>query len=448
MFSRKFFRTNYFSRWIAGGFAMIILIGAFLLNLPCASKNHLSIGLINALFTSTSATCVTGLVIADTFQQWTLFGQLVILFLMQIGGLGFITLGTYLLVFFRTRIGVRGRSYLKENLNALHISGVVRLTLNVINWTFLFESIGAFLLGFRFIPQFGFWKGIYFSIFHSVSAFCNAGFDLMGINSAYSSLSAYSGDWLVNLVITFLIIIGGLGFIVWADMEIHRFHFKKYMLHSKIVLVATVFLILSGTMVYYFLERNRLFSDMPIQQQLWSSFFSSVTARTAGFNTTDTALLSEPSKLFTILLMFIGGSPSSTAGGVKTVTIAILLITLYSNLKRTEGVNIFGRRLSNNAINMAAVVISINLILSVMGAILILFFQKTTMSDTLFETFSAMGTVGLSTGVTRNLCFGSKVVIILLMYCGRLGSLTFAFIFSRGKEKAPIMQPVEKVIVG
>ena len=435
-------------RLIAMGFALIILIGSFLLMLPLASKSGLSIDFTDALFTSASATCVTGLVVVDTFQQWSLFGQLVILCLIQIGGLGFITFGTYMLVLFRQKIGLKGREYVKESLNILQLSGVVKLVIHIINWTFVVEIIGAALLSIRFIPQFGLFRGMYFSVFHSVSAFCNAGFDLMGIHSAFSSFCAYSDDWLVNFVLSSLIIIGGIGFVVIDDIVKYKFHFRRYVLHSKLVIITTLILIVLGTVVYFLLEKDNLFSNMSISEKWLSSYFSSITARTAGFNTTDTSALSSPSKLFTMILMFIGGSPASCAGGVKTTTIAIIFITLYSHLKNTDEVNIFGRSLYQSAIQKATVVITINLLLSISGVMFIMIFQNLSLEDTLFEVFSAIETVGMSTGITGDLCTSSKIVLVLLMYSGRLGSLTFAFIFARTGVKPPIRRPKEKLIVG
>lgn len=433
---------------IAYGFALIILTGSFLLNLPIASRNNISINYTDALFTATSATCVTGLVIKDTYEQWSIFGQLVILSLIQIGGLGFITLVTYFLTYTKKKINLKEREFIKESLSFFNLKGVVGFGRKIINIAFTIEIIGAIFLSFRFIPKYGPLYGSYYSLFHSISAFCNAGFDLMGKDRAFSSFTGYNTDWLVNIDLCVLIIIGGIGFIVWNDYFKFKFNLKKYSLHSKIAITTTLILIIVGTLTYFQLEKNNLYSGLSVHDKFLNSFFSSVTARTAGFNTSDTSKLSEAGKLFTILLMFIGGSPASTAGGIKTTTIAIIFITLYSHVKNRDSINVYGRRLHKHAINKAAVVVSLNLFLAFFGAITIMYMQPFSMEDTLFETFSAIGTVGMSTGITGHLSFGSKIVIIALMYLGRLGSLTFAFLFARSKKVLPIQQPSEDIIVG
>lgn len=436
------------TQFIAYGFFCIIMIGTLLLMLPLASRDGRSEPFLNCLFTATSASCVTGLVVADTWSQWSLFGQLVILTMIQIGGLGFITVGVFISIILRRKIGLKERGLLQESVNTLQIGGVVRLAKKIIIGTCIFEGTGALLLAIRFIPQFGFLKGVFYGIFHSISAFCNAGFDLMGNQQPYSSFVAYYDDWLVNLVIMSLIVIGGIGFIVWDDLSRHKLRFKKYMLHTKIVLVTTLILIFGGGLLFYIMERDNLLVGMNTSGKILTSLFSSVTARTAGFNTTDTAALTDGSKLLTIILMFIGGSPGSTAGGIKTTTLVVLLLCVHSNIKQTYGVNIFGRRLEDDAVKRAGTILTINLLLALTASLVIMALQPLGFSDILFETFSAIGTVGMTTGITRALHPISRVIIILLMYCGRIGSLSFALAFVQSKRKAHIQQPAEAINVG
>ena len=416
--------------------------------LPFASRDGQSEPFLNCLFTATSASCVTGLVVADTWSQWSLFGQLVILTMIQIGGLGFITVGVFISIVLRRKIGLKDSGLMMESVNTLQIGGVVRLAKKIIIGTCIFEGTGAVLLAIRFIPQFGFLRGLFYGIFHSISAFCNAGFDLMGGQTPYSSFVAYYDDWLVNLVIMSLIIIGGIGFIVWDDLSRNKLHFRKYMLQTKIVLVTTAILVFGGGLLFYLLERNHLLVGMNTSGKILTSLFSSVTARTAGFNTTDTAALTDGSKLLTIILMFIGGSPGSTAGGIKTTTLVVLLLCVHSNIKQTYGINIFGRRLENDAVKRAGTILTINLLLAVTASLAIMAIQPLGFSDILFETFSAIGTVGMTTGITRALHPVSRCIIILLMYCGRIGSLSFALAFVQSKRKPHVQQPAEAINIG
>lgn len=436
------------TQFIAYGFFCVIMAGTLLLMLPISSRNGHSESFLNCLFTATSASCVTGLVVVDTWSQWSLFGQLVVLTMIQIGGLGFITVGVFISIVLRRRIGLKERGLLKESVNTLQIGGVVRLAKKIIIGTCMFEGAGAILLAIRFIPQFGFLKGMFYGIFHSISAFCNAGFDLMGQKQPFQSFVGYYNDWLVNLVLMSLIVIGGIGFIVWDDISRNKLHIRRYMLHTKVVLMTTFILIFGGALLFYLLERNHLLAGMDTSGKILTSLFSSVTARTAGFNTTDTASLTGGSKLLTIILMFIGGSPGSTAGGIKTTTLVVLLLCVHSNIKQTYGVNIFGRRLENDAIKRAATILTINLLLAVTASLAIMAIQPLGFSDILFETFSAIGTVGMTTGITRALHPASRLIIILLMYCGRIGSLSFALAFVQSKRKPHVQQPVEQINIG
>ncbi len=437
------------TQFIAYGFFAIILIGALLLMLPIANRGGKNLGFINCLLTATSATCVTGLVAADTWSQWTLFGQMVILAMIQIGGLGFITIGVFVSIILRRRVSLKARGLMQESMNTLQIGGIVRLAKKIVQGTILFEGAGAVLLSIRFVPEFGFFRGVYYGIFHSISAFCNGGFDLMGIREPYSSLTYYAGDWLVNFTIISLIVIGGIGFIVWDDLSKKGLHFRKYLLHTKIVLVTTAILLAGGSLFFFALERNNLMVGMRPGEMFWTSLFQSATARTAGFNTTDTAALTDGSKLLTIILMFIGGSPGSTAGGIKTTTLAVLLLSARASIRQTVGVEIYNRRLDDEAVRQAGLILIINLALAMAAAMWMVLAQpELAMSDVLFETFSAIGTAGMSTGTTRELLLASRVPLIILMFCGRVGSLSSALAFTQSKKKPPVMQPVEKITVG
>lgn len=437
-------------RVIALGYLSVIAAGTLLLLLPAATKAGEKTDFLTALFTATTATCVTGLVVVDTGTHWTTLGHLIILFMIQLGGLGFMTMGMMFAMFLKKKVTLRARGLLQESMNGLQLGGIVRLVRMTLRGTALIELAGAVLLSIRFIPIFGMGKGIFYGIFHSVSAFCNAGIDLLGgYSGQYASFVDFYGDTLINVVLMALIIIGGIGFFVWDDIKKKKFHVGKYMLHTKMTLYMTAVLLIGGTVVYWIFERNNLLTGMSVKDQLLASAFSSVTARTAGFNTIDTGALTSASKLFTMVLMFIGGSPGSTAGGVKTVTIMVLLAYVWSNLRTSKGVNIFHRRMDDDVIRKASNVVVISSLLAVGAAVLICYMQPhLPVEDVLFEIFSAIGTVGMSTGLTRELSTGSRIVIILLMYCGRIGSMSFALSFTERKKVAPVQLPVEKIMIG
>lgn len=437
-------------RVIAFGYLMVVLSGTLLLLLPAATVSGKETGILTALFTATSATCVTGLVVVDTATHWTTFGHIIILLMIQIGGLGFMTMGVLLAMVLRKKISLRARGLLQESMNYMQVGGILRLVRTTFRGTLLFEGVGAVLLAVRFIPVFGVAKGIAYGIFHSVSAFCNAGFDLMGgYSGSYSSLVEFHGDILINFVIMALIILGGIGFFVWSDIKSNKFHVKKYMLHTKITLFTTALLLVAGTFFYYLFEKENLLAGMNGKDQFLASAFSSVTARTAGFNTIDTGALTNASKLLTMLLMFIGGSPGSTAGGIKTVTALVLVAYVWSNLRDSKGVNIFNRRLDDDVIRKASNVVVISMLMAVVSVIFICFNQPyLAVEDVMFEVFSAIGTVGMSTGLTRDLSLVSRIVVILLMYCGRIGSMSFALSFTERKKVAPVQLPIEKIMIG
>ncbi len=436
------------TRLIAFGFAMIILTGTLLLTLPFANKSGHG-NMLNSLFTATSATCVTGLVVADSHQNWTTFGQLVILCMIQVGGLGFMTIGAYISVILKKRIGLQEREQLQESVNTLEIAGVVRLVKKIVQGALCIELLGAVLLSFRFIPRFGVVKGIYYSLFHAVSAFCNGGFDLMGTEEAYSSLVAYEGDILVNLVIVALILVGGIGFIVWDDVARNKWHLKRYLLHSKIVLTVTFLLTVIGTVLFLLTENNAAFAGMSPLEKVLDALFSAVTPRTAGFNSVDTAALSNSGKLITMVMMFVGGSPGSTAGGVKTTSVIVLLFYAGAMVLNKEDINLFGRRLTDEVVKKANAVVIINATLTIVATVIIMALQPLlNFEDVLFEVLSAIGTVGMTVGITRDLDIIARVILIVLMYCGRLGSLSFALVFAQKNTSAPMRQPQEKIIVG
>lgn len=437
-----------YTRMVALGFALIILIGTILLSLPIAARNRECVGFLEALFTATSATCVTGLIVADTYQNWSLFGQLVILGLIQIGGLGFITIGSYIAVLLKKKIGLKEREAIHESVSTLQVAGVIKLVRKIIIGTFAFELIGAVLLSIRFIPQFGFWRGCYMGIFHAISAFCNGGFDLMGINEAYSSLVAYEGDVLVNLTVMSLILIGGAGFIVWDDLHRNGLHFRKYLLHTKIVLIASFILVFGGALLFWILEKDNVFAGMSVKEQILGALFASVSPRTAGFNTVDVAAMTDGGKFLSVILMFIGGNPGSTAGGVKVTTVVVMLLSMLAMVRGTHGVNVMDRRLDEDAVKRASTIVTLNMTLALSAVLILTALQPLDLADVMLEVFSAIGTVGMSTGITRELCTVSRLVLIMLMYCGRLGSLTFTLVFAQKKPEPPVRQPEEKIVVG
>lgn len=432
---------------VAAGYAAVILAGACLLMLPVSAREGAATPL-QAFFTAVSASCVTGLVLVDTGVYWSLFGQITILFLIQIGGLGFMTISVRLLLLLRRRVRLRYREVMVESINSTQIGGILRLTKEIVAGTLFFELAGAALLAIRFVPEFGWGKGIYYSVFHAVSAFCNAGFDLMGEKAAFSSLTGYRGDLLVNLTVMALIIIGGLGFLVWEDLLRNRLHWRKYRLQTKIVLSVTAALLLGGMAGTLWMERDGVFAGMGAGEQAMAALFQSCTARTAGFNTVDTAALSDGGKLLTMLLMFIGGSPGSTAGGVKTTTLMVLLVYAVSSIRHEQDAHIFGRSLTAEILRKAVTVFMLHILLASTGVLLLLAIQPLPLTDALFEVFSALGTVGMTTGVTRSLEPASCCVVMFLMYCGRVGSASFAVALLEKKARPPVRFPEERITVG
>lgn len=437
-----------YSQISAISFMSIILVGALLLTLPISSISGEATPFIDALFTSASATCVTGLVVYDTYTHFSLFGQIVILSLIQIGGLGFMIIATLFSLMLKRKIGLKERGMLQESVSTIHIGGIVRLTKHILFGTVIFEAIGAIILALRFYPDMGLKQGLYNGVFHSISAFCNAGFDLMGRFEPSSSLTLYSGDIVVNLVIMSLIVVGGVGFLVWEDIFTNKLKFCKYRLHTKIVLVVTATLIIVPAIIFYSIERTNSFAGMGTTESWLASFFQSITPRTAGFNTVNIAELSEGSILLTIILMVIGGSPGSTAGGVKTTSFAVIILSLIASIRHTEDINVFNRRLERDVIKKAYDVITIYFMCCALAVLLICALQPFGLKEVFFEVVSALSTVGMSTGITPDLNSLSKFIITLLMFFGRVGSLSVALVFSEKKEYIPIRKPVEKISIG
>lgn len=429
---------------ISGSFALVILTGAVLLMLPSSSKTGTFTPFNEALFTSTSAVCVTGLVVRDTASSWSYFGQIIILLLIQIGGLGVITVGASFALLSRRKISLMQRTTMQEAIAAPKMGGVVNLTQFILKATFCTELLGALCLIPVFVPKYGA-RGIWMSVFHSISAFCNAGFDLMGTKAKpFVSLTSYYWHPGVVIVIMSLIICGGIGFLTWQDIFIHRLHFHHYRMQTKVILFTTAILIILPAILFY----NVDYANLPEKERLLCSLFQSVTPRTAGFNTTDYNAMTGSSRAVTIILMLIGGSPGSTAGGMKTTTIAVLFANAVSIFLRKEDPQLFHRRIDTQAVRNASTIILLYLSLFTGGAIAISLLEGLPMDACLFETASAVGTVGLTLGITPNLGVASQFILIILMFLGRVGGLTLIYAAFSGKQKNLSKAPVEKIIVG
>ena len=436
-------------RILALGYMGVILLGSFLLSLPISSKAGEWTPYINALFTSTSATCVTGLITYDTFMHWTLFGQIVVILLIQVGGIGFMTVVTLFSFALGRRIGLYERIILAQSAGAMGHGGVVKLVKRIIIFTFSVELVGALLLMIRFIPDYGAGNGIWFSIFHSISAFCNAGFDLMGINgTAFSSLTRYVGDPLVNLTICALIVIGGMGYVVWSDIWDKKFRYKKYRLHTRIVLCSTFILVFLPALLIYAFEYDGVLAGMGAGESFLACLFQSVTPRTAGFNTLPLNELSESTLLLMDILMLIGGNSGSTAGGIKVTTIVVILFGLYSSVRGQKEIVIGKRSVDLSLVKQAMSLFAIYLILTMLAVMIICAIEPYTLSQVLFECCSAICTVGLTTGITPSLTAGSKVILILLMYAGRVGVLTLAGAMMAKPKPSLTSRPHEKILIG
>ena len=425
------------------GFAGTILLGTLLLMLPVASVSGNVTPFSDALFTATSAVCVTGLVVYDTATYWSMFGQFIILMLIQIGGLGIVTVAVATTMISGKKIGLMQRSTMQESISAPKVGGIVRLTGFILKMTFSLEIIGAICMLPVFWKDFGI-KGIWMALFHSVSAFCNAGFDLMGTRSPFSSLTSYSANPLINIVIIVLIVTGGIGFLVWEDIKTNKLHWNKYRMQTKVVLTTTFVLITLPAVYFYFREFNALSGS----ERLLTSVFQSVTTRTAGFNTADYAELTGSGQMITIMLMLIGGSPGSTAGGMKTTTVAVLLFSAISVFRRKNDVECFNRRIADSTIKNASAILLMYIVLFLAGGIIISGVEGLPLLACLFETASAIGTVGLSLGITSTLGGISKVILIALMFFGRVGGLTVIFATISAVRQNVSKKPLEKITVG
>ena len=426
------------------GFAGVILVGTILLMLPFSSLEKVSTPFHEALFTATSAVCVTGLVVKDTGSYWSLAGQMIILALIQIGGLGVVTVAASVSLLSGKKISLMQRSTMQNAISAPKVGGIVRLTRFILKGTFLIEAAGALLLLPVFLVDFG-KKGIWMSIFHSISAFCNAGFDILGTDSSmFPSLTRYSGNILINLVIMLLIITGGIGFLTWDDIYTNKLNFKRYRMQSKIILMTTACLILFPTVFFYICDLTKL----PMEKRLLAAAFQSVTTRTAGFNTINISEMSEASKAVMILLMLIGGSPGSTAGGMKTTTFSVLILNAIATFRSQENAGAFGRRLEYHVIKNAATIAMLYFALFFGGGIAISVYEGLPLLNCLYEAASAVGTVGLTLGITPELHVFSQVVLIILMYLGRVGGLTLIYAVFSGRNKGNAKLPLEKITVG
>ena len=426
------------------GFIAVILIGALLLMLPVSSKAGIITPFNEALFTSTSAVCVTGLVVQDTATYWSWFGQGIILVLIQIGGLGVITIAVSFALLSGRKISLMQRSVMQEAISAPKVGGIVRLTGFILKGTFLVEFTAAFIMMPVFVKDFGA-KGIWMAIFHSISAFCNAGFDLMGTeNVKYASLTSYISHPLINITIMLLIIIGGIGFLTWEDILKNKYRIKSYRMQTKVILTTSLLLILFPAFFFFF----RDFADMPMKERIFSSLFQAVTPRTAGFNTADLTMMTEDGLGIVIALMLVGGSPGSTAGGMKTTTLAVLIANTLACFRRKEDAQMFGRRIENSTVKNAATIFMMYIVFFFGGAIVISAVEDLSFSTCLFETASAIGTVGLTLGITPGLGVISQIILMILMFLGRVGGLTLIYAALSGSGKKISKLPQEKMTVG
>ena len=444
MWLRKQLKKLSSAQVISLGFALVILLGSLLLTLPFATQDGRGATFLDGLFTATSAVCVTGLILHDTATYWTEFGQFIIILLIQIGGLGVVTVAGAVAVLSGRRIGLMQRSTMQEAIAAPSVGGVVRLTNFILKAVFTVELIGALLLLPGFWKEFGFLRGLWYAVFHSISAFCNAGFDLMGVKAPFSSLMSYAGSPVVNITIMALIVVGGIGFLTWDDIRTNRHHLRKYRMQSKVILTVTALLIILPAVYFFFFE----FGREPLGRRILLSLFQSVTPRTAGFNTADLNAMSETGQTLMTILMLIGGSPGSTAGGMKTTTVAVLLAASIAVFRRRENAHFYGRRVPDEAVRNAATILMMYLVLFLLGSLAISRMEGLPMVDCLFETASAIGTVGLTLGITPMLSWVSQLILILLMFFGRVGGLTLIFAAMAGMQKSRAKLPQERITVG
>lgn len=430
-------------RVISVGFIVLILTGALLLMLPISSQSRSITPFKDTLFTAISASCVTGLVVKDTATHWSLFGQVIILILIQIGGMGVITIGLMITRLSGKKIGLAFRGMMQDSISAPQVGGILSLTKFILKTTALIELTGAVLLYPVFCHDFGALKGIWYALFHSVSAFCNAGFDLMGVREPFSSMTSYGGNIYVNIVLMLLIITGGIGFLTWDDIVQHRYHFNKYRLQTKIVLVTSGILVLLPAVFFFFAE----YSDEAMTERILHSFFQSVTARTAGFNTADLSNMREPCAMLMTVLMLIGGSSGSTAGGMKVSTVSVLFLAALSVFQRRNDVECFNRRIPMDIIRTAGAILFMYMSLFLTSGIAVCLIDSFPLTSCLFETGSALGTAGVTLGITTSLSLASRIIIMILMFAGRVGGLTLIYAaFASNNDISRL--PQEKLTVG
>ena len=426
------------------GFAGVIVLGALLLMLPIATQNGAVTPFSKTLFTATSAVCVTGLVVFDTASYWSGFGQLIILIMIQIGGLGVISVASFLYMLTGRKISLMQRQTMQNALSAPQMGGIVKLTRFIFLVSFAIEGIGALLLMPVFMTKYGI-RGIWMAVFHSVSAFCNAGFDLMGNQTGqYSSLTSFAGSGYVTLVICLLIMIGGIGFLTWKDIAVKKTRFKEYSMQTKVILVTTAILIVIPAVFFFFSD----FANEPLKDRICMSVFQAVTPRTAGFNTADLNKMSDAGRSVMMLLMLIGGSPGSTAGGMKTTTIAVLFANAIAVFRKRQNANCYGRRIDDSTVKNASAILFMYVFFSMLSAIIISITDGISMQMGMFETFSAIGTVGLTLGITPTLSAVSRFVLILLMFFGRVGGLTIIYAAFSQKDASTLKYPMENITVG
>lgn len=432
------------SQIIILGYAGVIFLGTLLLMLPIATATGEGAPFLTALFTATSALSVTGLVVENTATYWSLFGQGVVIVLIQMGGMGVITVAIGLSLLRGQRIGLKQRRVIQDALAAPQVGGIIRLTRVIIYRVILLELVGALILLPGFVERFGLGRGLWYSCFHAISAFCNAGFDLFGVQEPYASLTSFADSPVVNLVIMALIIIGGLGFLTWEDLLTHRFKVKRYKMQTKIILCMTGALVFLPALYFFTYE----LADLPLQKRLWASLFQSVTTRTAGFNTVDLGLFSGGGLMLMTLLMLVGGGPGSTAGGMKVTTPAVLYAMSYAVFKRERAAHLFHRRIPSTAIHMSVAIFCLYTGACLLGGFFMFYFEKLPLLKCLFECASAIGTVGLTLSITPGLSGVSHVILILLMFIGRVGAMTFMFAtFSQVRDRSEAM-PEEKISIG
>lgn len=434
------------AKLLALGFLVIILLGSLLLCLPFASYGGQT-SFVDALFTATSATCVTGLVTLTTATHWTLFGKIVILLLIQIGGIGFMTFISLSAIIANKNLSLHERKLMVQATGSIELNGIIKLIKQVVIGTFIIEGSGAIILMVRFLTLgHNFINSLWYGIFHSISAFCNAGFDILGDNS----LENFKGDPVILITISLLIILGGIGFLVWNDFLLNKFNFSKYKLHSKLALVITAILVFGGWILFYLIERNDSLSGLSEGEKLLNAFFESVTLRTAGFASFNQDSLSLGGNVVALIFMFIGGCPGSTAGGIKTVTFLVVILNAISFSRNKDDITVFKKRIQDSTVKQACAIMTLYLVSTCIVTVLICIFENNCFSlkNIVFEVVSAVATVGLTQGITPFLSLASKLLLCLTMYFGRLGGLTLLLALAEKHSGIEVKRPYEKILIG